>query len=358
MAIKNSILKSAVLISVIISAILIIVVLSMLSGADSQRIWRSVLINYLYFTPLAAGLVVWPAIVIITGGKWMGNLEKICLTGISFSFPSIIILIVLWINSGEWAPWIGAEPQKIWLNNTFLFTRNMILLFTFWILVFIFLKNRYEKNNKILAGWLIFVYAVTFSITGFDFVMALDRGWYSMMIGGYFFISGLYCAAAAWAFLSIFIERPADVEILHDIGKLIITFCMLTSYLMFSQLLPIWYENLPEETTFLIPRMNLAWKGISYALLALVYLGPVILLLNSRLKQNRIYMASVSFLILTGMWIERWWLVSAVFEKNKVLFGFQEIIPALAFAFIMLTGILIVIRSRHEFAQQKIINNG
>jgi hypothetical protein len=211
-------------------------------------------------------------------------------------------------------------------------------------MAFIFLRNRMEKHRVTLAALNIIVYAVTFSVTGFDLVMALEPQWYSMMTGGYFFISGLYVAAAAWAFQATLMERPVNRDALQDIGKLVLTFCMLTSYLMFSQLLPIWYENLPDETVFLIPRLNLAWKTISYVLLGMVYLGPFFLLLNRELKRNALYMALVSLMILTGMWIERWWLVSAVFEKERLLFGWHEILPAIAMMGLMIAGILFSVK--------------
>lgn len=294
MNIKNA----HIVVSVLIAVLMIIAGYFLLSGGDSHRIWRSILINFLFFTPAAGGMVVWPAIVIASNGKWMGSLERFCWTGLSFSIPSIIVLIILWMGSHQWAPWI--DSPKGWLDNTFLFSRNLVLLVIFWIFAFIFLKNRKKRNKVVLAAWLILIYAVVFSVEGFDFVMALEPKWYSMMAGGYFFISGLYIAAAAWAFLTAIMERTPDKDGLQDIGKLVITFCMLTSYLMFSQLLPIWYENLPDETVFLISRMNLAWKGISYLLLIIIYLGPVIFLLHTVHHLN-ISMASTAVYLIRDM---------------------------------------------------------
>ena len=95
---------------------------------------------------------------------------------------------------------------------------------------------------------------------GFDFVMTLKPEWYTMMIGGYFFSTGVYVAAAVWALMAV-ISGVTDKKTLQDIGKLIIAFCMFSSYLMFSHLFPIWYENIPEEIIFLIPRMNYDGNG-------------------------------------------------------------------------------------------------
>jgi len=344
--------KTVFIISCLLSAGMFVLWFTMLAGTDAPRVWRGFLINYLFFTSLAGGMVVWPAIIIASHGDWMHPVEFISRTGFAFSVPSVIALIALWAGSPAWAPWIHASADKQWwLNNTFLFSRNLVALIVFWLVAFWFSRNRSGKKRRVAAGWLVFIYAITFSLTGFDFVMALEPEWDSMMTGGYFFISALYLAVAAWTFLSLLLGS-AEAKVLHDLGKLIVAFCMLTAYLMFCHLLPIWYENMPEETIFLLPRMNLAWKKVSYALLILIYIGPLLLLLPAWTKQNRLYLASISFMVMVGMWIERWWLVSAVFEPNRILFGWGEVVPALAFLGLMTAGITYSLKRQTDFIQQ------
>lgn len=310
----------------------------MFTGNNDSRLWYAFLINFLFFTSLAGGLSVWPAIVISAYGKWMGNVERFSRTGLLFSVPSVLALAVLWIGSHNWAPWIHEDKGMFWLNNNFLFIRNLAALIVFWGLAFLFVLKRNSNNIRVIARWLVLVFVIAFSLLGFDFVMALEPEWYSMMTGGYFFSTAVYMAAAAWALMAA-LSRRTDTEKLHDLGKLVIAFCMFSAYLMFSNLFPIWYANNPHETVFLVPRMNYDWKWISYLLLAIVYVGPIALLLPAGMKRNRKILGSISALILAGMWMERWWLVSAVFEKEKVIFGWVEIIPLLAFLALFLAGI-------------------
>ena len=147
-----------------------------------------------------------------------------------------------------------------------------------------------------------------------------------MVFGIYFFISGLYIAAAAWAFTTALADPKATPDQLDDQAKLMITFCLLTTYMMYSQLLPIWYENMPKETRFLVPRLNWVtnWPGISMVLLAVVYLGPLVLFLPRRGKRSRPYVAVVAALVLIAMWLERWWLVMPSLHK-PLAFGPSEI---------------------------------
>ena len=76
----------------------------------------------------------------------------------------------------------------------------------------------------------------------------------------------LIAAAAAWALMIV--GKPVDVSQRHDVGKLVFAFSLMTTYFMYSQLLPIWYENLPHETRFLVPRMDLdGWEKIGTSLM-------------------------------------------------------------------------------------------
>jgi hypothetical protein len=114
-------------------------------------------------------------------------------------------------------------------------------------------------------------------------------------------------------------------------------FSILTTAMLFAQLLTIWYENMPSETSFLVPRMNfLPWKGVSFALLALVYLGPLAMLLTRWSKRTRWVLGVITILILSAMWIERLWLITPIFRQELRL-GIPEL--SLLAGFIGLCGV-------------------
>ncbi len=45
--------------------------------ADAPRVWRALLISFLFFAPLSAGMVVWSAVVVASRGRWAGSLEQL-----------------------------------------------------------------------------------------------------------------------------------------------------------------------------------------------------------------------------------------------------------------------------------------
>jgi hypothetical protein len=301
------------------------------AGGDAGRAWRALLINFLYFTPLAAGMVTWSAVVLISHGRWDRPIERISMAGIALAAPTVITLAALWACGGQWAPWYGKDlPQGIWLNPAFVFSRDMAALVIFWLFAAWFIKRRLQGRAAYLGAGFVVVYCLVFSMIGFDLVMSLNPRWHSALFGGYFFISGMYIAVCAWTFITTF-KPDADRDRLHDLGKLMVAFCMLTTYMMFSQLIVIWYENLPNEIPFLVPKMNYQpWKTISFTLLGVIYLGPIVYLLTVWAKRNPYYLRTAAALILTAMWVERWWLVAPVFERHAV-FGITEIAPAAIF---------------------------
>jgi hypothetical protein len=295
------------------------------NGSESARAWRALLINFLYFSSLAGGLVVWPAVVRTCNGRWHAGIERIPLSAIPFAIPSIIALVTLWMGSSGWAPWYHTRfHQGAWLDNSFLFGRDLVALVLFWLLAGYYLLQRRNGETRVLAPILIFVYCMVFSLLGFDLVMALDPYWHSNLAGGYFFISGLYIAITCWGLLAA-ADPESESDQRQDIGKLMVAFSLMSTYLMYAHLLPYWYENLPREVRFLVPRMHHpSWQVVSYLLLAVVYFGPLVLLLTIGAKRNRWSLGIISLLVLVGMWIERWWLVAPTFDV-QVRLGLSEL---------------------------------
>jgi len=329
----------------LIAAVLVVLAVSgwiaVAIWGDTQRAWGILLVDFLFLSCLGAGLVVWPAVVVASRGQWMGSTQRTALPGIVLLPVCIVILIVLAAGAGQWAPWLHHHPENAWwLNAPFLFSRDIISLVIFSVLAlwFVAAMRKGERPQK-LAGWLIFVYAIVFSLLGIDLAMGLDPRWYSLVFGVYFFVSGMYIAAAAWAFTTALTDPQATPDQRDDQAKLMITFCLLTTYMMYSQLLPIWYENMPKETRFFVPRLNwvgapnrdgprlgtlMDWPTISIVLLAAIYLGPLVLFLPRRGKRSRSYVGVVAALVLVAMWLERWWLVMPSLYK-PLSFGPAEI---------------------------------
>jgi hypothetical protein len=353
------------------------------AGGDVPRAWRALLINFIFFTPLAAGMVLWPAVLRLCEGKWSKTIEPTALSALAFAPLSLVAFVLLWLGKAHWAAWTHAEHlhNAAWLNPPFLFTRDLVGLLVFWGLAAWFVRRARQRTASILlalqsssssssfsssiavpvdeggeesrtrtstrtrtmedpgdpprapgalAAWLAFAYCVVFTLLAFDLVMALDPHWFSTLFGAYFFMSGLYGALAAWTLIVILGGR-AEVEQRHDLGRLFVAFSLITTYMMFSQLLPIWYENFPEEARFVLPRLRTPpWPAIGVVLLAVVYLGPLVALLTRWAKRTPWFLGLVSLAVLAGLWVERWWLVTPTLGGSATL-GVPEVAMTASF---------------------------
>lgn len=314
--------------------------LLLLWQGDADRAWRAMLINFLFFSALASGMVVWPAVVVASRGTWAGPANRTALAGIAFAPVSILAFVALWIGRAHWAAWMR-EPElhnRAWLNAPFLFGRDLAALLILWALAAWFVRAGLRERPKRLAGWVIFTYCMVWTLLGFDLVMALDPHWTSTLFGGYFFVSGMYIALVAWT-LTVLIRQPDDTRRIHDLGKLIVAFSLLTAYMMYSQLLPQWYENFRHEVHNVTPRLNASeWRPVSMGLLATVYLGPLVLLLARRAKKTPAYLGAITVLLLAGMWVERWWLVTPMLHGPRTL-GVTEATITVAMLAALIGGI-------------------
>jgi hypothetical protein len=296
------------------------------NGVDTARTWRALLISFTYFISIAGGLVTWSAIVVASNGSWPGSSERLAWTGYGFTVPSIIILVVLWIGSPAWAPWYNKTlHQGFWLNNTFLFVRDLAALIIFWAFGLWYMRRRRKgrDQSRRLAGFFVLIFSAVFSLLGFDLVMALNPEWHSGVFGAYFFISAAYIAICFWAFISA-ISPEVGPDVRHDFGNLVLSFGIMTTYFFYIQLLTIWYENLPHEISYVVRRMNVSdWRSVSFGLIAVVYIGPLVMLLTRKAKRNRYALGVISLVLLIGLWFERWWLISARFMPVEL--GWMEI---------------------------------
>lgn len=307
---------------------------------DPTPAWRALLVNFVFFTPLAAAMVVWPAIVMLSRGRWMDGQRRDGLAGIVMAPASLAAFGALCLGRSHWAGGLTAAglSQGAWFDPAFVMTRDGLALAIWWLTAWRFAVKAPDGRPTVLAGWLAFLYGIVFSLIAFDMVMALDPHWISSLFAAYFFITALYAGIALLALVNA-LRAPHPPDFLHDLGKLVVVFSIMSTYLMFSQLLPIWYANLEPETRFVVPRLNFGpWNSVSLALLGLVYLGPLVLLLPARAKRTPWRLGTVASLVLAGLWIERWWLVAPTLGQDARL-GLADIAMCLVFAGILGWGI-------------------
>ena len=167
----------------------------------------------------------------------------------------------------------------------------------------------FHKSITASAMFLV-LYAVTSSMSAWDWVMSVDTHWFSTMFGWYVFASWWVSGIAAIALTAIFLKqagylRALTVNHLHDLGKLMFGFSIFWTYVWFAQFMLIWYANLPEEAVYFNQRLGGfegRYTGMFYFNIVINFAFPFLGLMTRDAKRQMIIMKIVCIAILVGHW--------------------------------------------------------
>jgi Ni/Fe-hydrogenase subunit HybB-like protein len=329
-------------------------------GADPARAWRAYHVNWLFWTGLSQAGIIFACSQVIVGAKWSRPIRRMAEASAAFLPISLVLFLVLWLGRADLFPWVRhpvLEPpvKAFWLRDGFLFGRDIAGLLLLYGLSLWFVYHslrldradlgdaevaRSEDRLRRLAPGIVFAYAVVMSLLAFDLIMSLAPQWVSNLLGAFFFAGAWLTGLMALALLAIQWRRHLGIEdlvtpkTLHDLGKLCFGFSVFWAYLFFSQFLVIWYGNMPEETSFLFLRMaRPEWRGISTAMVLLVFFVPFWGLLGAKPKKTPAILGTFAAISLCGVWVDRYVLTvpSLVQQAPALPLGWQEGLVTLGF---------------------------
>ncbi len=143
-------------------------------GENAEEVWQLFLVNFLFWTGVAQGGLVFSCILRITNARWGRGLLRISEGFASFTVVSLVLLLVLFIGKEFILPYAHHHyhsPKDIWLNINFVMARNVIGFAILLVLNYFYLKTSIEQDLngkerivrlKKLAPAVIGVYALVF----------------------------------------------------------------------------------------------------------------------------------------------------------------------------------------------------
>ncbi len=309
-----------------------------------EKAWQAYLINFLLWSGIAQGAVVFSAVMHMTKARWSGPLSGLSESFAAFFPLSFILFLILFLGRSHIFPWLHEDlhGKEIWLNIPFLFTRDCIGLLVLYAIGFAYLYhalqlradptqvqsgfqkmifNGWIRNNRsaervkkkmtLWAGLYILAFTLVLCLLGYDLVMSMDPHWISTLFGGYTFVKAFYVGLGALIILAAITRirkgeasglKPAHF---HDIGKLFFAFCLLWADFFYVQLTVIWYGNIAEETHYVIQRtVMVPWNKLAWTVFIICFAIPFVILLNKRLKANPVFMVILCSAVILGFWLE------------------------------------------------------
>ena len=338
---------------------------------NSFQVWQSLLVNTIFFAGLALGGLTYSVIFTVTGANWGRPIKRLA-EGLMAFFPiGVVLFIILFLGITHFFEWVDHDKvihsKAGWLNPSFFVIRNIMVIIVMLILSWIYLKasirpdiglakklialssnlsERFVKGygsqeseeqhtitrSRFLAPVVGFAIAVCSTLLAFDWMMSIDQEWFSTMFGVQYAISNLVAASAALLIIAgiardkLGLQDYITTDRYHDLAKLTFSGSALWTYLIFSQVLVIWYANIPEETPYLILRMqSLEWSWMFWLLFFLMFIIPFFGLMSSTACQSIRFSRLIAIELLIGTWLEKYFLIVPSIQENNASAGLIDI---------------------------------
>jgi hypothetical protein len=296
-----------------------------------NRPWSALYVAAFFFFMISLGVLAFYAIQRAAQAGWSPLLFRVMEGITAYLVPGGIIIVVIFVLSilhmNHMFVWMDSEVvaedallqgKAGYLNPTFFLIRAAIFLGG-WILYREVSRklslaqdasddnSNFKKNFKWSAGFLVF-YLVSESMMSWDWIMSVDPHWFSTLFGWYVFASMMVSGITVIAMITIYLKSKGylpDVNDshIHDLAKFMFGFSIFWTYLWFSQFMLIWYANIPEEVTYFVTRIE-DFKLPFFGMVAMNFIFPVLLLMNSDYKRINWFVVMTGIVILAGHYLD------------------------------------------------------
>jgi hypothetical protein len=294
-----------------------------------ERAWLNLLLISYFLLSLGLGGLLFVALQYVTGAGWSVALRRVPEAMAAILPVAALCLLVVFLARPSLYPWAGAAATEArvpnplrdaWFTWPFFLGRAAFYLACWLALGFALVHNSQSQDrdgdaarsrtNVRLSAFFLVVFAVTFWLASQDWLMSLDKEWFSTIFAVYQFgglflcgLAGITLLAAClrWLgpFRNVFVTRHV-----HDLGKLLFGFSSFWMYLWFCQYMLIWYVNNPEEAVWYTRRLHGGWAPLFVLNIVLNWAVPFIVLMPREMKQRIGVLAAVSLVILAGRWLD------------------------------------------------------
>jgi hypothetical protein len=292
--------------------------------ADPQRAWPDLLLNGYYMLALALAGVLFISLQYLCGASWSANIRRIPEAMMSALPIAALLLLSVFFGRerlyGANHAHAATASKALYLATPFFFGRMAMFVIVWaafaWVMRRTSLRQdedpapiHHQRLVRCSAAFIV-VFALSFSLASFDWLMTLAREWSSTIFAIYSFAGLLVGGLAAITLCVVlllergYLDGVVNENHLHDLGKLLFAFSTFWAYIWFSQYLLIWYGNLPEETTYYSSRTGDRWIALFLLNVVVNWVVPFLVLMPRAAKRNPAILKWIAILILAGRWLD------------------------------------------------------
>lgn len=369
--------SAALVVGGLVLGVLGIALAFLLSGDHPQRALAALHFNWMFWSSVAIGMVIFSVALHLTHARWAWSIKRFSLAGAAFLPVSFVIFPFMlffgryvyfhhWIEHDGHNPVHGdpiLEAKAAWLSFPGMMVRDVVALAVLYGLALLFTyhqlrpdmhgrgwgtggdavavaEDAYRKNLKI-GVFTALAFAFGWGLIGIDLGMTTLPHFFSTMLPVAFFISAFHSAIAMTIVMAVLHRKSLGLEAyitekqFHDIGKLLFAFAVFWMYINWSQYVVIWYGLLPHEQEYFVRKFNAPFGPYVMAAVMMIFVVPFFGLLPRSIKKMAPILAGFACLVLLGHWLERFLMATPNFWESEqwgpIGIGLPEILMGLGF---------------------------
>jgi hypothetical protein len=310
---------------------------------NSTQFFFSYLFSVVFWLGLSLGCFVVAMIHQLTGGRWGYPTRRFLEAGFMLLPLMLLLFVPVFFGLAHLYPW--ARPDEVtsesalqhrhaYLNGWAYIVRQILFLG-----VLIWLAWRLRKwslaqdrtadaeptrKARFLSGPGIVIYGLLGTFACMDWIMSLEKHWYSTMFGVVVLIGQILTAFAfSVIMLTLFRNQPPFVGTVekvhyHHLGNLLLTFVLFWTYVSFGQLLIIYSGDLPHELEWYLHRIAGSWKIVVAAIAGFHFFLPFFLLLFRGIKIRVGALTILAGLLFVMHIVDTYWLIMPALHHTAV----------------------------------------
>jgi hypothetical protein len=312
-------------------------------AVDPHRTWLSYLMAYFVVFSIAVGGLILLMIGYAANARWMAVVRR-ATEAIALPMPLLAVLFVALPFGASWIyPWQTVPPdatrheievlahRRAYMNLTW-FTVRGAAYFAILITASYLLRRWSVRRDcppivragdpevalgreRRFASAMLPPVGLALTFASIDWVMSLDKLWFSTIFGIYVFAGGFVAAIGLVTVLSARIWSDEHARgwftrhHFHALGRMLFAFTVFWAYNAFFQALLIRIANKPEEVSFFLARDHGVWRALIYVLIIGRFAVPFLVLMPRKPKFDPRLMSAIGWWTAAMHLVDVYWLV-------------------------------------------------